>query len=105
MAMIRERELENCRPDVVVIPIGGAIADSLKVSALLRNEGIRTRLDTRGRKLKKSIASLAAEGIPYLVLIGEEEAALGQVRLKDLKRNREEIVTVQDCIWRLKIKE
>ncbi|MFC5652544.1 histidine--tRNA ligase [Paenibacillus solisilvae] len=83
---------------VVVIPIGGdTIPAVLKAAVKLRECGIRTRTDMSGRKLRKSLASIAAKGIRYALLIGESEAELGQVRLKDMKEKTEFAVTIDEA--------
>jgi histidyl-tRNA synthetase len=55
MEMIRNRSIQIECPSVVVIPIGDKIAEALKISAELRNSGIRTRIDTSKRKIKKRL--------------------------------------------------
>ena len=47
----------------------------MAAASKLRESGIRTRTDTGGRKLRKSLASISAKGIRYALLIGESEAA------------------------------
>ena len=83
MEMIRNRPIETNKPLVVVIPIGETIPEGLTAAAALRNCGIHTRLADNRRKLKKTLASASAESIPYAILIGEDEAAAGMVRLKN----------------------
>ncbi|EGG34455.1 histidine--tRNA ligase [Paenibacillus sp. HGF5] len=87
--MLRDRVVETNRPHVVVIPIGDAVPEGLMAAAALRNRGIRTRLATLRRKLKKTLASVSAEGIPYAILIGEDEAAAGVLRLKNMSDGME----------------
>ncbi|MFB4328552.1 His/Gly/Thr/Pro-type tRNA ligase C-terminal domain-containing protein [Paenibacillus sp. CR_12] len=89
MEMLRDRVVETNRPHVVVIPIGEAVPEGLMAAAALRNRGIRTRLATQRRKLKKTLASASAEGIPYAILIGEDEAAAGVLRLKNMSDGME----------------
>lgn len=100
--MMSNRNSQIQPPSVVVIPIGDTIAEALQVSAELRNSGIRTRLDTNKRKLKKSLASASSKGIPYVILIGENEASAGNLRLKDMNEKTETVVSVTEAIDFLK---
>lgn len=85
-------------PAVIVIPVGDTIAEVLKAAAELRNSGIRTRIDTSRRKLKKSLASASSKGVSYVILIGEDEAAAGRLRLKDMNEMSETVVSVDEAI-------
>lgn len=98
MEMIRNRPIETNKPLVVVIPIGETIPEGLTAAAALRNRGIHTRLADNRRKLKKTLASVSAEGIPYAILIGEDEAAAGMVRLKNMTEGKELALTLQKAV-------
>lgn len=100
--MMSTRTSQIQPPSVVVIPIGDTIAETLKVSAELRKSGIRARIDTSKRKLKKSLASASSKGIPYVILIGENEALAGNLRLKDMNEMTETVVNVSEAIGLLK---
>lgn len=98
MEMIRNRPIETNKPLVVVIPIGETIPEGLTAAAALRNRGIHTRLADNRRKLKKALASASAESIPYAILIGEDEAATGMVRLKKMTEGKELTLTLQEAV-------
>lgn len=98
MEMIRNRPIETNKPLVVIIPIGETIPEGLTAAAALRNRGIHTRLADNRRKLKKTLASASAESIPYAILIGEDEAAAGMVRLKKMTEGKELTLTLQKAV-------
>ncbi|KOR89649.1 histidine--tRNA ligase [Paenibacillus solani] len=98
MEMIRNHPFESSKPLAVIIPIGESIPEGLLAAAELRNRGIRTRLASNQRKLKKSLASVSAEGIPYAILIGEDEAAAGLVRLKRMTDGTVLTITLQEAV-------
>jgi histidyl-tRNA synthetase len=102
MAILKEREFDPCTIPVVIMPIGDTISDCLLAAKALRQEGIRCCVDGSKRKLKKAIASAVAQGIRFLVLIGEEEAALGKLKLKDLEQSSETTLSSQEIIARIK---
>jgi len=86
---------------VLVIPIGDTAPEALRIAAELRSNGIRTRTDFSKRKLKKSLASAASNGMRYVLLIGEDEARAGKVRLKDMKEMTESVVTSEEALYRI----
>ncbi|MNT87526.1 histidyl-tRNA synthetase [compost metagenome] len=98
MEMLANRPVQTKGAIVTVIPIGDTVAEVLKSAALLRANGIRTSMDTSGRKLKKSLAAASSRGIRYVMLIGENEASLGQVRLKDMTGMTETVLTLDEAI-------
>ncbi len=101
MAMLAKREIDLPQPTALVIPIFGATAPALAAAGLLRAGGIRTSVELSGRKLKKSLAAAASRGIRYVILVGEDEAAAGQVRVKDMERQTEEAMTAEEALQRI----
>lgn len=101
MEMMKDRPVQTPQPLAVVIPVGETAAEALKTAAVLRSGGIRTALEASGRKLRKLLASAASKGIRYVVLIGDDEAIAGKIRLKDMNELTEEVVTVQEAVTKL----
>jgi histidyl-tRNA synthetase len=62
-----------------------SIADSLALASELREWGLRVDLYPEADKLGKQFKYAAARGIGFVVVIGEEERALGDVTLKDMR--------------------
>ncbi|WNQ14329.1 histidine--tRNA ligase [Paenibacillus aurantius] len=98
MEMLKDRPVSVPVASAVIIPIGETVTECLRIAAALRSNGIRTRLDTTKRKLKKSLATASSDGIRYVLLLGEEEENLGKVRLKDMDKMTEMVVTLQEAI-------
>ncbi|ASA20579.1 histidine--tRNA ligase [Paenibacillus donghaensis] len=99
MALLAERSgTVSTAAEVVVLPIGDTLPQALLAAAGLRAAGIRTALDTSGRKLKKLLAAAVAAGNRYALLIGESEAAAGKVQLKDMQQREELTLTVEEAI-------
>ncbi|MDF2724617.1 MAG: hisS [Paenibacillus sp.] len=86
MELIGSRPAEPAEPAVVIIPIGdAAVSESLRAASRLRASGIRTRVEVGKRKLKKALAAASAKRIRYVILIGDDELACGQIRVKDME--------------------
>ncbi|MFF2018284.1 histidine--tRNA ligase [Paenibacillus sp. NPDC058177] len=100
MALLGERKMEENNASVMIVPIGDdTLAQALMTAAQLRKEGIRTSIETGKRKLKKVLASASTKGIRYVVLIGENEANEGIVRLKDMREQCEYAVVPDEAIY------
>lgn len=98
MALLGERSTREDSSGVLVIPIGGYLPQALKAAARLRAAGIRTSVDPGKRKLKKTLAAASSKNLRYVILIGENEATGGQLRLKDMTEQREELVTLERAL-------
>lgn len=87
-------------PAAVVLPVdSGALPAAARAASLLRQNGICTRVDYSGRKLAKALSSIAKTGIRYAVLIGPEEIAAEQVRLKDLSDRSEILMPLDKAVY------
>ncbi|UVI27568.1 histidine--tRNA ligase [Paenibacillus spongiae] len=102
MEMLLERDRAVADRTVLLIPIGDTEPYVLKTAAQLRSSGIRVRIDWSRRKLKKSLASAAARGMRFVLLLGEDEAVKGSIRLKDMKESTELEVSIDELSGMLK---
>lgn len=75
--------------DVYAVLIGDVYADSQKVIAELRQEGVNIAVDPTGRKLDKQVKTADKKGIKFVLFIGEQELADGKFNLKDLETGQE----------------
>lgn len=80
---------------VRLVPIGDTLAETMQAAALFRAAGIRARVEGAGRKLKRTLATAAAKGTRFVVLVGEDEAAAGQVRLKQMDTGEETVGPIE----------
>ncbi|MDO3409804.1 histidine--tRNA ligase [Saccharibacillus sp. CPCC 101409] len=95
--LLEARRIKTPDASAIVLPIGDVSGPALRTAQALRAAGIRTSLGGSGRKLKKALAAASARGIRYAVLIGEDEAALGQVRIKDMERQMENSLPLEEA--------
>lgn len=98
MEVLKERPMQDDFPSVLIVPIGNTIPDSLNAAAAMRRSGIRVRMETSGRKLRKLLPSAAAKGIRFVLLLGEDEAGIGKVRLKDMTEGKERVIPLEEAI-------
>lgn len=71
--------------EVLVVPMTGDLSAAAEMATSLRSVGIRTQLYTEDKKFGKKISYANKLGIPFVVIIGEDEIKAGVVSIKDLK--------------------
>ena len=49
---------------------------------MLRNQGLRTEVDTRNEKITAKIRSWAMQKVPYIAVVGDKEMAAGFVAVR-----------------------
>lgn len=67
---------------------------ALPILQQLRNAGIGAELYPSSAKLKKQMAYADAKNIPYVILIGGDEIATGELTLKDMQSGEQKKLTV-----------
>ena len=82
-------ELEAAPADAIVLPMTEELGFAAETATLLRESGIRTQLYTEEKKFKQKLSYASKLGIPFAVIIGEDEAKSGLVSLKDMRRGEQ----------------
>lgn len=76
---------------------------SLKLSQELRQTGIRTEIYLGDdNTLRAQLTYAAKKMIPYVIIIGPDEIALGKVNLRDMTSRTQESLTKEECFTKLK---
>ena len=76
---------ENSLTKVLIIPMEGFMDESIKLAASLREHEIFTQAYLEKTKLGKKFNYADKLGIPYVIVIGEEEKKSGEYSLRDMK--------------------
>jgi histidyl-tRNA synthetase len=80
-----------------VVPVSDAMRlTAFKIAAELRSNGIPTDVDLMRRNLGKNFKYADAIGAKSVVIVGEKEAALGSVTVRDLKTGEQRLVAMGD---------
>ena len=86
-------EMVTAPADVLVIPMVEDLTFPIAAATTLREAGVRTQIYTEKKKVKQKFAYADKLGIPYAVIIGEDECAQGVVSVKDLTSGTQETMT------------
>ena len=82
--------------DIYIIPIDTEKI-CLKLATELRNKGLKVDIDMADRKLKKSLDFANKQGIPYVIILGENELEQGELMIKEMKTGKEYKVCIEDA--------
>jgi histidyl-tRNA synthetase len=86
---------------VYVIPIKTK-EKTIPIVQKLRNAGIKTDFDFMERGISKNLDFANTLGIPYVLFVGEKELAEKKVKLRDMKTGKEDMLSVDEVIKKLK---
>lgn len=75
-----------------------SIADSLSLAQQLRSAGLRVDLYPEADKLGKQFKYASAREIPFVVVIGDDERARGEVSIKDMRSGEQQTVKRENVV-------
>ena len=77
-------ELPSAPADVLVLPMGDCAA-AIALAEELRTSGLRVQLYAEQKKFKQKMAYADKLGVPFAVLLGEDEIAEGKCSVKNMR--------------------
>lgn len=78
--------------DYLIIPIGNTLEYCAEVSRKLGESGNKVEIYLEDDKLKKKLNYANKLGIPKVILLGEDEALKGEIKIKDMSTGKEELI-------------
>ena len=97
---IKNKELKKSITRVYIIPIKTR-KECIKIAQELRKMNIKTDMPLSDKGLSKCLDYANSFGIPYVIIIGEDELKKNKVKLKDMKSGKEELLSVNEVIKKL----
>ena len=87
--------------DLYVCHLDGYLDAANDLADKLRQQGVRVAVDLTEKKVSQQVKTADKEQIPFVVVVGEEEAKTGKFKLKNLKQSSESEVMLDDLIVKL----
>ena len=75
-----------------------SLGESIALAHGLRGEGLRVDLYPEADKIGKQFKYASARGIPFVLVLGDDELARGEVALKDLRSGEQRTVRRDDVV-------
>ena len=90
-------ELLTAPCDVLVIPMTEDQGPAIAAATALRGAGLRAQLYTEKRKFKAKMSYADKIGVPYVVLLGEDEIAKGLLSVKNMLTGEQTMLTAEEA--------
>ena len=90
-------ELPSAPADALVLPMTADPAPAIALAEQLRSAGIRVQLYGEQKKFKQKMSYCDKLGVPYAVLLGEDEIAQGKCSVKNMKTGEQLTVTPDEA--------
>ncbi len=87
--------------DVLVLPMTEDLSPAIALATGLREAGVRTQLYTEQKKFKQKMSYADKLGVPYILLLGEDEITQGKASLKDMATGEQTLVTADEAAERI----
>ncbi len=97
----KQKSKQKTTTQVYIIPIK-TLNESMKIAQQLRDADINTDIDLMDRGPSKNLEYANSLGIPYVVFVGKKELQENKVKLRDMKSGKEELLSINDVIKKLK---
>jgi histidyl-tRNA synthetase len=101
LSLIPANQRRHSPTEVLIVPIGNARDAALALAAQLRRSGVRTEVETRPVKMKKSFQRAESLGVPFVAVLGENEVAQGVAGLRDLAASQQENLKPEQIVERV----
>ena len=95
-------ELPTAPADALVLPMGGEPGPAIVLAETLRGEGLRVQLYGEQKKFKQKMSYADKLGVPFAVLLGEDEIAAGKCSVKDMRTGEQITVTPAEAAAHIK---
>ena len=90
-------ELPSAPADALVLPMTADPAPAIKLAETLRSKGVRVQLYGEQKKFKQKMSYADKLGVPYAVLLGEDEIARKKCSVKNMRTGEQVIVTANQA--------
>jgi len=87
-----------CAPaDALVLPMTADPAPAIALAEQLRGCGVKVQLYGEQKKFKQKMSYADKLGVPFAVLLGEDEIAQGKCSVKNMRTGEQVILTAQEA--------
>ncbi len=98
--VVKKDSAEKSVVKVYVIPIKTQ-KESFDILRKLREASVNSDMDIKEKGITKNLDYADKYGIPYVIIVGQEELKKGKLKLKDMKSGKEEFLSIEEIIKKL----
>ncbi|MBR5022534.1 MAG: histidine--tRNA ligase [Oscillospiraceae bacterium] len=89
--------LPSAPADALVLPMTEDVSKAVELAEALRSAGVRVQLYGEQKKFKQKMSYADKLGVPYAVLLGEDEIAEGKCSVKNMITGEQQKLTAQEA--------
>ena len=93
---MKKKQLKKSVVKAFIIPIGKNRDAGIEMLKILRKESINCELNIAKKSISKALDYAASYEIPFSILIGDDEAKEGKVKLRNMKTGKEKLLKKED---------
>ena len=90
-------DLPSAPADALVLPMTQDVGAAVSLAEALRSSGVRVQLYGEQKKFKQKMSYADKLGVPYAVLLGEDELAQGKCSVKDMRSGEQVVLSPADA--------
>ncbi len=90
-------ELPSAPADALILPMTADVAPAITLAEQLRSQGIRVQLYGEQKKFKQKMSYADKLGVPYAVLLGEDEISQGKCSVKNMTTGEQSVLTPEEA--------
>jgi len=90
-------QLPTAPADALVLPMTADPAPAIALAEALRSHGIRVQFYSEPKKFKQKMSYADKLGVPFAVLLGEDEIAQGMCSVKDMRTGQQVTLPAQEA--------
>ena len=94
-------QLPDAPADALVLPMTEDVSKAIQIAETLRSAGVRVQLYGEKKKFKQKMSYADKLGVPYVVLLGEDEIAAGKCSVKDMRSSQQVTCTPAEAAERI----
>ena len=95
-------EIVTAPCDALVIPMTEDLGAAVSAATELRKAGVRTQIYGEKKKFKAKMSYADKIGVPFVLLLGEDEIAEGKVSLKDMASGEQQKLTAAEAAQQIR---
>ena len=95
-------ELPSAPADALVLPMTADAAPAIALAEAIRCQGLKVQLYCEQKKFKQKMAYADKLGVPFAILLGEDEIAEGKCSVKDMRSGQQLKLTAEEAAAHIK---
>ena len=89
-------DLNTAPADVLILPMTGDMGPAIQLATYLRDRSLQVQIYGEQKKFKQKMSYADKLGVPYVVLLGEDEIKQGKYALKDMRSGEQKLLATEE---------